>query len=182
MKNKILLAIVTCMMSLQAMAQFRVEVSGVGLTQVPVAIPAFRGEESSPQKLSAIVMADLERSGQFRGTESVAGVWDEASRPDMSVWRQKGADALVTGSVTRLADGRFDVRFRLWDVVRGQGQDLGGQSYGGQTHLAFEDSQINIKEIVSILPSDAEITLETSNDLEKTKRDLEFIKNLVKNS
>jgi len=33
----------------------------------------------------------------------------------------------VTGSVSRLADGRYDVRFRLWDVVRGQ--DLGGQSY-----------------------------------------------------
>ncbi len=29
--------------------------------------------------------------------------------------------------MTRLADGRYDVRFRLWDVVRGQ--DLGGQSY-----------------------------------------------------
>ncbi len=57
---------------------------------------------------------------------------------------------------------------------------LGGQSYSGQTHLAFEDSQINIKELVSILPKDAEITLETSNDLEKTKRDLEFIKNIVK--
>lgn len=57
---------------------------------------------------------------------------------------------------------------------------LGGQSYTGQTHLAFEDSQINIREIVSILPKGAEITLETSNDLEKTKRDLEFIKNLVK--
>ena len=37
------------------------------------------------------------------------------------------ADALVTGSVNRLADGRFDVRFRLWDVVKGQ--DLGGQSF-----------------------------------------------------
>jgi TolB protein len=31
------------------------------------------------------------------------------------------------GSVARLADGRYDVRFRLWDVVRGQ--DLGGESY-----------------------------------------------------
>jgi TolB protein len=43
------------------------------------------------------------------------------------VWRQKGADSLLTGSVARLADGRYDVRFRLWDVVRGQ--DLGGQSF-----------------------------------------------------
>jgi TolB protein len=31
------------------------------------------------------------------------------------------------GSVTRLADGRHDVRYRLWDVVRAQ--DLGGQSF-----------------------------------------------------
>ena len=92
-----------------------------------MAIPAFKGEEAAPQKLASIVMADLERSGQFRGTENLAGLWDETSRPDMSGWRQKGADALVTGSVTRLADGRYDVRFRLWDVVRSQ--DLGGQSH-----------------------------------------------------
>ncbi|OGB20107.1 MAG: Tol-Pal system beta propeller repeat protein TolB, partial [Burkholderiales bacterium RIFCSPLOWO2_02_FULL_67_64] len=49
------------------------------------------------------------------------------SRPDLTPWRSKGADSLLTGSVTRLADGRYDVRFRLWDVVRGQ--DLGGLSY-----------------------------------------------------
>ncbi len=127
MMKKILLAFVACLVSLQTAAQFRVEVSGVGLTQIPVAIPSFRGEESSHQKLSAIVMADLERSGQFRGTESVPGIWDEVSRPDVSAWRQKGADAFVTGSVTRLADGRFDVRFRLWDAVRAQ--DLGAQSH-----------------------------------------------------
>jgi len=127
MMKKILLAFVACLVSLQTAAQFRVEVSGVGLTQIPMAIPSFRGEESSPLKLSAIVMADLERSGQFRATESVAGIWDEVSRPDVSAWRQKGADAFVTGSVTRLADGRFDVRFRLWDAVRAQ--DLGAQSH-----------------------------------------------------
>lgn len=127
MMKKILLAFVACLVSLQTAAQFRVEVSGVGLTQIPMAIPSFRGEESSPLKLSAIVMADLERSGQFRASESVAGIWDEVSRPDVSAWRQKGADAFVTGSVTRLADGRFDVRFRLWDAVRAQ--DLGAQSH-----------------------------------------------------
>jgi TolB protein len=127
MMNKFLLAVVGCFMSLQVSAQFRVEVSGVGLTQIPVAIPSFRGEDSAPQKLSAIVMADLERSGQFRGIEGVSGVWDEVSRPEMAAWRQKGADAFVTGSVTRLADGRYDVRFRLWDAVRSQ--DLGAQSH-----------------------------------------------------
>ena len=47
-------------------AQFRVEVSGVGLTQVPIAIAPLRGEDGVPQKISAIVQADLERSGQFK--------------------------------------------------------------------------------------------------------------------
>jgi len=112
---------------LPALAQFRVEVSGVGLTQMPIAIAAFRGEAQSPQKIAAIVTANLERSGVFRAIDTEGLVADESTRPDLGTWRQKGADALVTGSVTPLADGRFDVRLRLWDVVRGQ--DLGGQSY-----------------------------------------------------
>jgi TolB protein len=110
-----------------ALAQFRVEVSGVGLTQLPIALVPFKGQDASPQKISAIVQADLERSGQFRGVDASGQALDEASRPDLTLWRQRTADSLVVGSVTKLADGRFDVRFRLWDVVRGQ--DLGGQSY-----------------------------------------------------
>lgn len=110
-----------------ALAQFRVEVSGIGLTQLPIAVASFRGDEQSPQKIGAIVLADLERSGQFRGVDASGIALDETSRPDVALWRQKAADSLVTGSVSRLADGRYDVRFRLWDVVRGQ--DLGGQSY-----------------------------------------------------
>ncbi len=110
-----------------ALAQFRVEVSGVGLTQLPIALAPFRGEAQSPQKISSIVQADLERSGQFRAVDALGAELDETSHPVVAVWKQKGADSLVTGSIARLADGRFDVRFRLWDVVRGE--DLGGQSY-----------------------------------------------------
>jgi TolB protein len=117
--------------ALPAFGQFRVEVTGVGLTQLPIAIAPFRGEAAAPQKLAAIVQADLERSGQFRAIDAAGAALDEASRPDVTPWRQKGADSLAVGSVTRLADGRFDVRFRLWDVVRGQ--DLGGQSYAVTT-------------------------------------------------
>ena len=62
-------------------AQFRVEVSGVGLTQVPIAIAPLRGEEGVPQKISAIVQADLERSGQFKVLPS-GKVIDETERPD----------------------------------------------------------------------------------------------------
>ncbi len=124
---RLLLASVALVMALPAMAQFRVEVSGIGMTQLPIAIAAFRGDDAAPQKIGAIVQADLERSGQFRGLDAAGVALDELSRPDLSPWRQKGADSLVAGSVTRLADGRFDVRFRLWDVARAQ--DLGGQSF-----------------------------------------------------
>ena len=110
-----------------ALAQFRIEVAGVGLTQVPVTVAPFRGQEALSQKISEIVLADLERSGQFRSVKAPGGVFDEAVKPELSSFRQAGADALASGSVIKLADGRFDVRFRLWDVVKGQ--DLGGQSF-----------------------------------------------------
>ena len=115
------------LMSAPAWSQFRVEVAGVGLTQLPVVVPAFRGEGAAPHKMAAIVLADLERSGQFRSVDAAGLAIDETTRPDVTPLRQRGADALCAGSISRLADGRWDVRFRLWDVVRLQ--DLGGQSY-----------------------------------------------------
>ena len=127
MMKRTFLACLGFLVCLPAFAQFRVEVAGVGLTQLPIAIAAFRGEEGAPQKIGQIVQADLERSGQFRLIDAASAALDETSRPDMSPWRQSGADSLVTGSITRLADGRYDVRFRLWDVVRGQ--DIGRDGY-----------------------------------------------------
>ena len=121
------LLISVCAVCLPAAAQFRVEVSGVGLSQMPIAVATFRGEAQAPQKIGAIVKADLERSGVFRAVDTAGAVLDETTRPDLTAWRQKGVDSLVTGSVTPLADGRFDVRLRLWDTVRGQ--DLGSQNY-----------------------------------------------------
>lgn len=110
-----------------AQAQFRVDVSGVGMKQLPVAVAPFRGEDEAVQKPSLIARADLERSGQFVALATDGTVLDELARPNLSAWRQQGAQSLVTGSVTRRADGRYDLRFRLWDVV--QNQDLGGEQY-----------------------------------------------------
>jgi TolB protein len=125
--RRTLLAALAASPALPALAQFRVEVSGVGLTQLPIALAPFKGEDSSPQKISTIVQADLERSGQFRGVDASGQSLDESSRPDLTLWRSRTADSLVVGSVSRLGDGRYDVQFRLWDVVRGT--DLGGQKY-----------------------------------------------------
>jgi TolB protein len=102
-----------------ALAQIRVEITGVGATQIPLALGRFRDEAAAGVPLAAIIQADLERSGAFRilgGDNSL----DERSTPELTAWRGRGADALVAGSATRLADGRFDVRYKLWDAVRGE--------------------------------------------------------------
>jgi len=106
-------------------AQFRVEISGVGATQLPIALLRFRGDDGAPQPVAAVVRADLERSGQFRFVDTPLAI-DEGGQPGFADLRARGADALVAGSVTPLLDGRFDVRYKLWDVVKGS--DQGGQS------------------------------------------------------
>jgi len=108
-----------------AMAQFRVEISGVGATQVPVAVARFRDEDKATQQVSSIIRADLERSGLFRNIDA-PGVLDELAQPQMADWRGRAADALLGGSVTRLADGRYDIRAKLWDVVKGS--EIGAQN------------------------------------------------------
>ena len=108
-----------------ARAQFRVEIAGIGGTQLPVAVTRFRDEDRSGQAVSAIIRADLDRSGLFRLVDS-SGALDERSAPVFPDWRGRGADALAAGSVSRLADGRYDVRWRLWDVVKGE--PLAGES------------------------------------------------------
>jgi TolB protein len=101
-----------------ALAQLRIDCPGVGGTRVPVAIVDFRDESKSPQPIAAIVRADLERSGLFRSVDAPAGL-SETSVPVWTDWRARQADALAAGSVSRLADGRLDIRFKLWDVVKG---------------------------------------------------------------
>ena len=103
---------------LPAAAQFRVEISGVGATQIPVALGPFRGEAPGMVSLSSVIRGNLERSGVFRSLDAPAGL-DERSRLPQAEVRAQGADALLAGSVNRLADGTFDVRYRLWDAVKG---------------------------------------------------------------
>ena len=105
-----------------AAAQFRVEIAGVGGTQIPLAVGTLRDEDKVPVAVSQVVRANLERSGLFKllaGPNGAAGA-DERSAPALHEWRARGADAVVAGSVMRLADGRFDVRYKLWDAVKNE--------------------------------------------------------------
>ncbi len=112
-------------LALPARAQaLRVEISGVGASQIPLAIATFDGVAESAVA-SDTMRADLQRSGAFKVLP--AALAHEGARPDFAPLRQQGADAYIAGSVTRLANGQLDLRYRLWDVVKGV--ELLGQSY-----------------------------------------------------
>ena len=100
-----------------AQAQLRVEVSGVGSTQLPIAVATFADEGLAPQQVSAIIRDDLARSGYFKLIE-VGTVISETSAVNFSDWKSRGAEVLVVGSVQKLSDGRFDVRYKLLDTIK----------------------------------------------------------------
>lgn len=101
-----------------AHAQLRVEIAGVGSNQIPVAIATFGDEDMAPHQVSAIIKADLLRSGYFKIIDT-GSVLTENSAVNLPDWKARGADALVVGSVARLPDGRFDVKYRLFDTNKG---------------------------------------------------------------
>ncbi|ABR89291.1 periplasmic component of the Tol biopolymer transport system [Janthinobacterium sp. Marseille] len=111
-------AVMALFITTLAHAQLRVEIAGVGANQIPVAIAAFGDETLAPQQVSAIIKADLLRSGFFKIIDT-GGVLTENSQLNLADWKSRGADAIVVGSVLKLADGRYEVRYRLFDTVKG---------------------------------------------------------------
>jgi TolB protein len=103
-----------------ARAALTIEIVGSGANQIPIAIAPFRAEQGTPQPLTPVIGADLERSGLFRLVDAggVAPVPTEPGEVNYPQWGARGAEALVIGTVTPLSDGRFEVRFRLMDVVK----------------------------------------------------------------
>ena len=107
----------TLLVGASAHAQLKVEIAGVGSNQIPVAVAAFADESVAPAQVSAIIKADLERSGMFKVIDA-GTVLSESAPVDYGAWKSRGADALVVGSVQRLADGRLAVRYKLHDTIK----------------------------------------------------------------
>lgn len=124
-----LLALVFALFVRGAEAQLSIEITGAGANRIPIAVVPFAGEGALPAGISAIVRADLERSGLFRSLEipPTGAATTESSPVNFGEWRSRLADALVHGSVAALPDGRFEVRFRLYDVPKQVA--LGGVAY-----------------------------------------------------
>lgn len=112
-----------------AHAAMEIQVIGGAANKIAVAMVPFQAARGQPvPSLTQIAGDDLNRSGQIKLVD-VSGIEPphEPSRVDHDAWRGKGAEAMVIGQAIALPGGRFEVRFRLLDVVRRT--QLAGYSY-----------------------------------------------------
>lgn len=111
----------------QSLAQgsLRIEITGVGSKLIPVAVPPLDVQEPQAklaQITAEVLKANLSRSGSITliptGTPQPALNETTPVAPLWAPWNDRGAAALVVGSVTAGAEGRVETRFVLLDVQR----------------------------------------------------------------
>ncbi|MBW3624578.1 MAG: serine--tRNA ligase [Armatimonadetes bacterium] len=124
------LGLAVLMLGPPAQAQLTLRVGpGSQFQPMPIAVSEFSGDGEIGQRVSGIIANNLQRSGYFalidRARFPERPAFDTA--PRFEAWRAAGAQALVTGRVSRDPSGRLKAEFRLWDVV--SGQQITGQQY-----------------------------------------------------
>lgn len=102
-----------------ASAQLVIDVNRGNVQPLPIAITDFISADGMGQEISSIVTADLKRSGLFAPIDKSAFI-EKVSNPDAAPrfqdWQVINAQAIVTGRVSKEADGRLRAEFRLWDT------------------------------------------------------------------
>ncbi len=99
-------------------AALNIEIYGGGASKIPIALVPFAAETQFSERISAIVAADLERSGLFKMVDTFGASPHEIDQVNYMDWQNRNAAALVIGSIAAQPDGRLDVRFRLLDVSK----------------------------------------------------------------
>lgn len=114
-----------------AFAEVRINIRGGRAEPLPIAISDFMSKGNLGPQISAVIAADLRRSGLFAPIDKAAFI-EKISNPDQQPrfedWKAINAQALVTGRVTQEADGRLRAEFRLWDTF-GSSQMTGQQFF-----------------------------------------------------
>ena len=97
-----------------------IEIKGVGQSLYPVAVSRFKDENKLPVSITDVVRQNLARSGYFKNTELGNGIEDDQVMPNFKIWGSRGADALAVGSVTEKLPGQYEIRYRLYDIRKGE--------------------------------------------------------------
>lgn len=92
---------------------------------LPIAINSFDGAQQA-QQVVGVVENDLRMSGQFRIIPSPMQSMN--AQPAMSLWKQAGADSVLSGQVQQVGSDRYHVSFQLADAAV-NGRLLLGKDY-----------------------------------------------------
>lgn len=106
-------------------AELTIEVTEGVSSALPVAVSPF-ATQSAPVNISAVVNADLARSGYFKmmAEQAMPGHPSSAAEVNFKDWQTLGQNYLVVGQVNNAGGGQYAVQFQLLDVFKG-GQLLG---------------------------------------------------------
>ena len=121
--------LIALLLATTAHAQLTIDVTTSSGRQVPIAIAPFALEAGAPQNITPLISANLARSGMFRivNTVGISNLPTEPSQVNYLDWSSRATEALVIGGIKPLADGRFEVNFRLFDV--GKQNQIAATSY-----------------------------------------------------
>jgi len=100
----------------------------------PVAVLPFswRGVAERPlYDVAAVIGADLRRSGRFNPMprHGLAQQVDSYKAVNLDLWREKGIEAVVVGTIEEQPDGRLKVGYELVDVFRKQQEIRNGELF-----------------------------------------------------
>ncbi len=115
-----LTAALVLLLAAPARAQLVIDVTVGAGRQIPIAIAPFANEAGAPQNITPVIGNNLSRTGLFKliNTAGLTKLPSEPSDVNFADWLGRGTEALVIGSIAPQPDGRFEVRFRLFDVAK----------------------------------------------------------------
>ena len=132
-----ILAILFLMMPTVVSAQTQLTVTKGQVGSLPIAITNFEIKTGASYQLATdlrnVVEADLTGSGLFRSLNAKAFIQNLSgveAIPEFASWRQIGAQAIVTASVSQIGDN-ITVQMRLWDVPTSK--QFAGKSFSAST-------------------------------------------------
>lgn len=105
-----------------ARARLEIDITRGNFEPLPIAIPDFAGQNNETteigRKMSAVIAANLERSGLFRIIERGAFIEQigyNTVTPRFADWRQINASGLAVGKIDSTGSGKMQIKFRLYD-------------------------------------------------------------------
>ena len=121
MKYLIFLAFFVCLPLGTAKAQLQIDITQGRVEAMPIAVTDFASCDKIGAKMAGVIRNNLKSSGLFRPLAKDAFIQSPASiKADglrFAEWKPLNAQAVIGGSMTKAADGRYRVEYRLWDIA-----------------------------------------------------------------